>query len=302
MKNLLENSRFLMFMIVVFMGFTSCKNEFINVIPNVEELVFDHRGGYEVLGVVCNKAWYIDGKPADWYKVKVTNDVIEITVSANNTFHDRRAQLKLVSAGKSRVINLFVRSKSLISRQKVDLGLSVKWAGWNIGATSPEEYGSYFAWGEITDKTTYAMKNYKYWMDSNGNGDLDIDEITHIGYNISGTRYDVAHSCWGAGWRMPTLDEIKELVEKCTWERGGYKGVNGQYVTGPNGNSIFLPAAGMCLDGEFVAQGMRAYYWSATSGKEIYTSPYQLIFKDSSVWIDRCTAFYFGQSVRAVTE
>lgn len=114
----------------------------------------------------------------------------------------------------------------------VDLGLSVRWATCNVGANSPEEYGNYYAWGETIAKKAFTVENF-------------INGVTTIlGDDITGTEYDVAHVKWGGKWRMPTYSEAKELVELCTWTVAEKNGVNGCIVTGPNGNSIFLPAAG----------------------------------------------------------
>lgn len=118
--------------------------------------------------------------------------------------------------------------------QEVDLGLSVNWAGWNIGATSPEELGNRYAWGETETREKYTYENYKYY---------NPDSIyTDIGYNISGTQYDAARKNWGGSWRMPTRVEMQELVDKCTWEWTSFNNSPGYKVIGPNGNSIFLPA------------------------------------------------------------
>ena len=187
------------------------------------------------------------------------------------------------------------------THEAVDLGLSVKWATCNVGATSPEDYGGYYAWGETEEKRGSTWDNYKYWTDSDGDGYLNYDEYTHIGDNISGTQYDVAHVKWGGGWRMPTLDEIQELVSSCTWEWGAYKGVNGIYVTGPNGNSIFLPAAG----GNRYKVGSVGHYWSATLtdyyGEHIAYA-YSLFFSDDDFYDDDNCLRESGYSVRAVTE
>lgn len=116
----------------------------------------------------------------------------------------------------------------------VDLGLSVKWAGWNIGAAKPEDTGNYYAFGETKPKSSYTESNYK------------VDDIySEDGVDISGTEYDVARTEWGGNWRIPTYDEAWELQEKCMWKPVMYKGVLGSKVTGPNGNSIFLPATGI---------------------------------------------------------
>lgn len=139
----------------------------------------------------------------------------------------------------------------------VDLGLSVKWACCNVGADVPEGYGGYYAWGETEEKSDYTRKNYKYYNSSTGG-------FNNIGSSISGTSYDVAHVKWGGSWRMPTLDEIKELINNCSWEWTTVNGVSGQKVTGPNGNSIFLPAAGFRSNTSLLSAGSCGYYLSGT--------------------------------------
>ena len=290
---------------------TSCENEFIEIIPNMKELVFDYRGGDTILTIRCTDEtmWYLRNEPTGWCEISPetgrSGDIVKISVSPNEESNECRTQLVLVCATESLTIDVVVKNKpmpQITPGQKVDLGLSVKWAGWNIGASSPEEYGGYYAWGETEEKSDYSYKTYKYWTDSNGNGSWDDDEFTHIGDNISGTQYDVAHVKWGGGWRMPTLDEIKELVNSCTWEWGTYKGVNGQYVTGPNGNSIFLPAAGYRDYGELFNEGTSGYYWSATLIEGSEDGAYYLYFHGGHVSWNYWSSRYCGLSVRAVTE
>ncbi len=146
------------------------------------------------------------------------------------------------------------KKKEPTEGEAIDLGLSVKWSSHNVGASSPEEYGGYYAWGETEEKEVYNLETYAYY-------DSNTDKFVHMG-SISGTQYDVAHVKWGGKWRMPTLDEMKELIDKCTWEWTTYKGVTGQMVTGPNGNSIFLPAAGGRWDEDLDDDGSDGYYWS----------------------------------------
>lgn len=148
----------------------------------------------------------------------------------------------------------------------VDLGLSVLWAAYNVGASSPEEYGGYYAWGETSTKSDYTWENYiyreKYYC---GNGPEDWYWVgKFIGNEISGTSYDVAHVQWGGGARMPTLAEVQELVDNCTFTAGSYNGVRGNYVTGPNGNSIFLPFAGCRYCGVLSGEGGYGFFWSGT--------------------------------------
>ena len=116
----------------------------------------------------------------------------------------------------------------------VDLGLSVKWASCNVGATSCEEFGDRVAWGELSPKSEYTKNTYQYY-------DTDNKSYVDIGTDIGGTARDVAHVRWGGGWRMPTRYELKELREDCTWTWSKVNGVNGYIVKGKNGNSIFFP-------------------------------------------------------------
>ena len=178
--------------------------------------------------------------------------------------------------------------------KEVDLGLSVKWANHNVGAAAPEEYGNYYAWGETRIKLEYYWEDYKYYNSS-------TDDFDNIGSNISGTSYDVAHVRWGGGWRMPTLNEIKELINKCSWQWTTVNGVNGYKVTGPNGNSIFLPAAGYRLGTELYYRGSNGIYWSGTLYENISYYAYFLNFGSGNRYWDYNSRGY-GFSVRPVTE
>ena len=136
--------------------------------------------------------------------------------------------------------------------QFIDLGLpsGTLWADRNIGAEAPEDYGDHFRWGETTPFTENS----------------DDYEYRDLGENIAGTEYDAATSILGKGYKMPTHEQQKELIDCCTWEWSTVYGFKGMKVTGPNGNSIFLPAAGYrhyhsrSLD--YV--GLKGCYWSAT--------------------------------------
>ena len=153
----------------------------------------------------------------------------------------------------------------------VDLGLSVRWAECNVGADSPEEYGSYFAWGETKEKDNYLPSTYLY---------SDVN----IGSDISGTDYDAAHVLLGDGWRMPTKEEFDELVNECDWQWTTEDSISGYEVTGPNGNSIFIPAAGYRYGTTVDYLGMRGeygYYWSGT--KLNTNKAYSLLFSSTKI-------------------
>ena len=192
--------------------------------------------------------------------------------------------------------------------QWVDLGLSVLWAGWNVGASSPEEYGGYYAWGETSTKSDYTWENYKY-REKYYYGDGPDEWFwtgKFIGNEISGTSYDVAHVTWGDGARMPTHTEVIELVDNCTFTGGSYNGVSGSYVTGPNGNSIFLPFAGYRDFDDLRGEGYVGYFWSGTydaygGGYYVGNDAYSLYcYGDGGCWLDYSR--YDGLSVRPVTD
>ncbi len=191
----------------------------------------------------------------------------------------------------------------------VDLGLSVLWAAYNVGASSPGEYGGYYAWGETEEKSIYTFETYEHrertdfdHKHSSGNGCWCWD-YKFIGDEISGTSYDVAHVKWGGGARMPTLAEVKELVNNCTFTYGTYNGVRGDYVIGPNGNSIFLPFAGYRFDDDLGRGGDLGYFWSGTyDGYSYGIVAYSLYCsRDDGYW-DNDRRRYYGLSVRPVTE
>ena len=172
----------------------------------------------------------------------------------------------------------------------VDLGLpsGLKWAVHNVGASAAEDYGDYYAWGEIETKDSYTQQNSVTYG-------MPMEDIS--GY----PQYDVARALWGETWRLPTRDEQKELLDNCTWEWTSQNGVNGYLVTGSNGNSIFLPAAGYKENSSHTEVGEYGYYWSSTPQSNSNLGAYYLYMSSSSK-----LSYYYarvaGQSVRAVSE
>ena len=176
----------------------------------------------------------------------------------------------------------------------VDLGLpsGTLWASWNVGATKPEEYGGYYAWGETTEKEEYTVGTYEHY-------DHTWQEYINIG-DISGTEYDVAHMMWGDGWHMPTKAQIQELVDKCTWEWITYNGnVYGYKITGPNGNRIFLPAAGYRYGTSLSYAGSNGYYWSGTLYEDYSYRAWGLYFSSGYHTLYGSNRYY-GFTVRPV--
>ena len=187
----------------------------------------------------------------------------------------------------------------------VDLGLSVKWATCNVGAATPEEYGDYFAWGEVEPKTTYNWSTYKYCKGTNktitkycNNSTLGNDGFTDDKI-ILDLEDDAAYVNWGGSWRMPTEAEQQALVNNCTWTWTTQNGVNGYKVTGPNGNSIFLPASGY-IDGTSPSYvGERGDFWASSLSLNSPRNAYNVFFRSNVVNVTYSYRNY-GRSVRPV--
>ena len=170
--------------------------------------------------------------------------------------------------------------------EAVDLGLPsrLQWASCNIGASSPEECGDYFAWGEIDPKSNYS----------------EFNSVTHkkkIKQIVGDANYDVATAMFGKSWKTPTKEDFEELINHCTWVWITVNGVNGYEVTGPNGNSIFLPATGY-RDGREVNDGDSGEYWSSTPHKETEYSYYLFYAGGNYYTFYNCR--YVGRCVRPV--
>ena len=190
----------------------------------------------------------------------------------------------------------------------VDLGLSsgVKWAVRNIGATSVEDYGNYYAWGEVEAKDTYNGTTYLYGTQNLGDN-----------YDINGTQNDAAVVNWGGLWRMPTYNEMVELMDSCSWTWNSINGVNGYIVkkkTGGTDNCIFLPAAGYISDASTNYVGSGCVYMTSTQGGNLSSYAFTLCANSSTraiynsdPWGNVFNAYnnaslrQWGHSVRPVT-
>jgi len=141
----------------------------------------------------------------------------------------------------------------------VDLGLpsSTWWAAHNLGASRPEDPGDYYAWGETASKETFNWRMYAHC-------DGDVNSCHDLGECISGTENDVAKALWGTDWQIPTLEQWWELAMYSSFEWTAFNGVRGGRFTGPNGNSIFLPAAGFRGGTRLNEHGDYGHYWSGT--------------------------------------
>ncbi len=192
--------------------------------------------------------------------------------------------------------------------EMVDLGLpsGTLWANLNVGASWPEEFGKYYAWAETSEKENYILGNYRYYKES---------RYVNLGddYNITRTDMDAAHINMGNAWRMPTKKEAQELLDNCTWKWVLENGVNGYLVTSKtNGNSIFLPAAGLKLNGTLHYKDTGGSYWTAVSVGDgngfantlSFHNGCKIYYADTYDPFNRYEGFavarYFGRSVRAV--
>ena len=182
----------------------------------------------------------------------------------------------------------------------VDLGLpsGTKWATCNVGASSPEEYGDYFAWGETTTKETYTVDNCPTYG-------LSYPSLQSQGYidgegNLA-SQYDAATVNWGGTWRMPTYKELNELSANCTWTWTTQNGVKGYKVKGPNGNSIFLPAAGYRNGLSLNGAGSGGHYWTPKPYVDYAHLAYRFVFGSSNYYVGN-DGRSIGNSVRPVLE
>ena len=193
------------------------------------------------------------------------------------------------------------------NHEYVDLGLpgGTLWATCNVGANAPEEYGSYFAWGETLPKEYYSWSTYQHCNGSD-NTLTKYCNYPYYGYNgftdnltILLPEDDAATTNWGDGWRTPTTEELQELFNNTTKTWTTQNGVNGWLFTAPNGNSLFLPAAGQYWDGMLINVGSYGFYWSSSLDTYEPNYAWYLYFYSDDYSIYGYYR-YFGRSVRAV--
>ena len=179
--------------------------------------------------------------------------------------------------------------------EAVDLGLpsGTKWAPCNVGASQPEEYGDWYAWGETTIKEKYDKLTYSF-------SDKCENDFSAPSENICGRVNDVAHAIMGKRWRMPTIEQIVELVDCCSYEWTALNNIEGGRLTGPNGNSIFLPAAGYRYGTRMCYQGYLGFYWSGMMCLDFKDGAYGLIICEKEASYFNYSDSSLGHSVRPV--
>lgn len=177
---------------------------------------------------------------------------LKFNISKNDTKELRVAEFAIISNDieKGRVTILQYHSSMTDEIEAIDLGLSVKWSNINLGSTGIYDYGELYRWG--VTKTD------------------SIKSEPPVNYNISGTKYDIAQEQWKGDWRLPTKNEIKELIEECEWEWIQRGNISGALVKGKNGNQIFLPASGYYWFGGISERNNRCVYFSGESDSPSY--------------------------------
>ena len=266
---------------------------------NVYEWVHDWYGSY-----TSDAQTNPSGPASGWYRVSRGGSWI------NNDVYCRVSHRDIITPETTNHgIGLRLALGPDISEQHewVDLGLpsGTLWATCNVGASAPEECGDYFAWGETEPKDMYDWSTYKW---CNGYYETLTKYCTKSSEGYNGfvdnkaeldPEDDAAYVNWGENWRIPTYGQFDELKTKCTWTWTTQNGVNGHLVTGPNGNSLFLPAAGYRYDSSLHGADLWVYYWSRTLYSSHPDDAYNLYFNSGNVrW--SYDNRKFGFAVRAV--
>ncbi len=192
------------------------------------------------------------------------------------------------------------------NKDYIDLGLpsGLCWATRNVGANKPQDEGEHFAWGEVESKKDYSYKTYK-WANQLKNNSY-IKYVTDDYYGLIDFRNtlvpddDVANVAWGGKWHMPTKLDVEELLRECTTEFGAYYGVEGYFITGPNGNAIFLPGAEQWEGTDYTERGRGGNYWTSTLNEDTQSKAYMLQFNLTNIDLDDNVSRTNGLVVRPV--
>ena len=268
-------------------------------------------GGTLEIAVQANVEFEV--KPgADWIHCTETkaldNKTVVLSIDQNKGTAERSGEVKISQKGGTLSCTVIIVQRFM--PKAIDLGLSVYWAECNLGATKPEEYGDYYAWGETSPKNKYTWETYKfrtsggetyvaqfskYVPPSEGHGPVDNKAVLEL-------EDDAAHVALGGSWRMPTHEECDELITQCTKKWTTQNGVEGILLTSKkNGNSIFLPASGYRYNTGLYDVGSNGNYWSSS----IYTSDperaWHVYFRNGNTLMQYRSRFY-GWPVRPVSE
>lgn len=210
-------------------------------------------------------------------------------------------------------------STTVGGHEALDLGTGILWATTNLGASEPQEYGKYYSWGEIDTKDEYKWGNYKWSDGFEPKTAQEYEELKmtkYCLYKIYGTKDDkkvldpeddAATQSWQNGWRMPTKQEVADLLSKCEWEWNRVEGIFGYKISSKKtGKEIFIPAGGViAYDGKHNSS-MMCNYWTASlhdQNEQYYA--YSFVYtdegKEGSEYISQ-TYRYMGMTIRAVCD
>ena len=262
----------------------------------------------EATAIEVNLQYAITSNFADYQSVKMKQSGEKyvaqlVNLQENTTYYIRYVASNAYSSMIVDEKHSFT-TKQTSTHEYVDLGLSVKWATCNIGANSPEEYGDYFAWGEIAPKEEYNWSTYKW---CNGSETTLTKYCTDGSYGTVDNKTqlelsdDAAYANWGNGWRMPTRAEFTELYEQCTWTWTTENGINGYKVTSKStGNSIFLPVTGLRYESSLSGVGDYGYYRSSSMGSSRSLGTWIIHINASEMGMYNDGTRHTGMSVRPV--
>ena len=256
-----------------------------------------------------------DNNIIDWFKIKWTSDDSSVVIvddygrisglSVGNAIITAKVKNKIVSC------HIEVVATNKVAREKtkyVDLGLSVKWATCNLGASAPETYGNYYSWGELRTKTTYSIVNYKYRQSGYVGEDIKYLKYNNIDKKtVLDLSDDVAQMKLGGSWRIPTTDEWDELERMCKWELYTLNGIDGFVVTstktGYTDRSIFLPKGGYYKEGNLKDANYKGYYWASTLFNRFNSQNTAEIYQlDEEFCLERLAARHWGLTIRPVCQ
>ena len=296
------------------------------------KVAFNADGHPEVTGVIDSKTEVTliapDGgcfSPGKYYYITLLPSMLEggITMTFSTAFgtgtltSDKTQIIKRCIFGVLKDVDSKVKEweSTKVEPEAIDLGLSVRWASFNLGAANPEEFGDYFAWGETEPKSNYSWSTYKFELGTDDNGPFS-KYVTATNYGTPDNKVildmedDAAHSAWGGSWRIPTQNEWNELITQCTWTWTTENGVGGYRISsnkdGYTDRSIFLPAAGWRCDNQFNSLGNEGgYYWTSTTSPVLINLLNEASFgvsiqKDFNVDDVMECRRYYGFSVRPV--
>jgi hypothetical protein len=241
-------------------------------------------------------------KPGKYYYLSVLPTKLQngFSFMFNTTNHGGKLKSSDAKSIKRSVFGVLeeIDSRNDASFEAIDLGLSVNWASVNLGATEPEGFGNYYAWGETEpNKTTYSWSSYK-WASSESN----LYKYNSSDYKTAlDVEDDAARAFLGEGWRMPTKAELEELKNGCTWTKKTVNGVVGyEGISKKTGNSIFLPMCGVFRESAIKEIGQTGIYWSSDLAAKKYMAESLYMMADKTPRMGQDERRY-GYSIRAVS-